>query len=196
MKFFPFDKEINLSNDVAHLKPLKTEHLNSLNDFVIQEPRLFDFALQPMQTKEDLGKYILHAIDQRIMKLEYPFLVMDQRSGKVAGTTRFYQIDQQNETLAIGYTWIGNEFQGTGLNRTMKLLMLNYAFDEAKFTRVEFRVDSRNEKSIVSLKKLGAQNEGVLRSHVFTATGFRRDTIVFSILNHEFELVKNRLLNG
>ena len=118
--------------------------------------------------------------------IEYPFIVFDKRTNEYAGSTRFYDIQPANKVLQIGYTWYGKKFQGTGLNKNCKLLLLSFAFEELGMERVEFRADNRNEKSIAAMKGIGCVAEGVLRSHAVTPAGARRDSIVLSILKNEW----------
>ena len=88
--------------------------------------------------------------------------------------------------MSIGYTWYGEEFQRTGLNRNSKQLLLCYAFETLEAERVEFRADLRNKKSIQAMKSIGCVEEGVLRSNCSTTSG-RRDSIVLSILKSEWK---------
>jgi RimJ/RimL family protein N-acetyltransferase len=182
---FPFYETIILEDDHVRLRPLKTDDLEALNSYVHDDPELFRFALTPMNTEGDLKEYISSALLQQQKKLEYPFVVIDKISGKIAGTTRFYLIDTIQRCLAIGYTWIGTEFHRTGLNRSMKALMISYSLKELGFERVEFRLDSENERSARALEAIGALKEGKLRSHMFRADGTRRDTLIYSILKND-----------
>ena len=95
-------------------------------------------------------------------------------------------IDQKNKVLEIGSTWIGREFQGTGLNGQAKLLMLNYAFNEMHFEKVEFRIDERNIQSRKAVEKLGAKLEGILRRNVYLLDGFKRNTCCYGLLKEEW----------
>jgi len=94
------------------------------------------------------------------------------------------QLDKQ--TIQLGYTWYGKQFQGTGLNKHCKFLLLQFAFEKMGMERVEFRADNNNKKSIAAMKSIGCQIEGVLRSHLPTLDGTRRDSIVLSILKDEW----------
>jgi RimJ/RimL family protein N-acetyltransferase len=120
------------------------------------------------------------------MEKEYPFIVFDKIAGTYAGSTRFYDIQLAASTTLIGYTWYGFQFQRTGLNRHCKFLMLSYAFERWGMERVEFRADVRNLRSIAAMKAIGCVEEGILRSHMPTETGTRRDSIVLSILKSEW----------
>lgn len=99
-----------------------------------------------------------------------------------------------NKCLQLGFTWYGKAFQGTGLNKHCKYLLLNYAFETMDIERVEFRADNRNARSIAAMKSIGCKVEGILRSNGWTNTGERRDSIVLSILKEEwFSAVKKEL---
>ncbi len=100
---------------------------------------------------------------------------------------RFYDINVPFKTLQLGYTWYGKKFQGTGLNKHCKYLLLSFAFETLGMERVEFRADNNNERSIAAMKSIGCKVEGVLRSNMPTREdGIRRDSIVLSILKDEW----------
>ncbi|HSU27662.1 MAG TPA: GNAT family protein, partial [Chitinophagaceae bacterium] len=125
---------------------------------------------------------------------EYPFIVFDKKTNTYAGSTRFYDIQQGYHTTQLGYTWYGGAFQRTGLNRHCKLLLLSFAFEEWMMERVEFRADASNDRSITAMKAIGCIEEGILRSHIPTVEGRRRDSIVLSILKDEWNQGVKELL--
>jgi RimJ/RimL family protein N-acetyltransferase len=182
---FPFDQSIVLQDDSAFLRPLAYSDIDELLTYLSNEPSLFQYSLQHMRDRIDLEKYVSHALEQRRNKSEYPFVIIDKKSGKIAGTTRLYLINESHAWLAIGYTWIGTIYQRTGLNRSVKLLLLNYCFDELGFIRVEFRIDKENSQSARALESIGAVKEGELRSHMYRKDGQRRNTLIYSILKGE-----------
>ncbi len=114
------------------------------------------------------------------------FAIFDKQAEKYAGSSRYMNIDQKNKVLEIGSTWIGRSFQGTGLNKHMKLLMLNNAFEQMGFEKVEFRIDERNTRSRKAVEKLGAVLEGVLRRNVYLLDGYKRNTCCYGILKNEW----------
>ena len=95
--------------------------------------------------------------------------------------------------LHIGWTWIGKQFQGTGLNINMKYLMLQYAFETLQFDKVEFRIDDRNTKSRKAVEKLGATLEGILRKDTLMIDGYKRNTCCYGILKEEWISIKSKL---
>jgi RimJ/RimL family protein N-acetyltransferase len=134
-----------------------------------------------------MRKYINDAIAARIAGTEYPFIVFDKLTGEYAGSTRFYDIKPAWQTLQLGYTWYGEKFRGTGLNKHCKFLLLQFAFETLNTERVEFRADNRNELSIAAMKSIGCKVEGVLRNNMPLWGGGRRDSVVLSILKDEWE---------
>jgi len=122
-----------------------------------------------------------------------PFGVRSLFDGSMLGTSSYSGIDAANATLEIRATWFGPEHRGTVVNAEAKLLMLSHAF-EAGGERVQFSVDARNVGSRRAVAKLGATEEGLLRSTMTTWTGHRRDTVVFSMLRSEWQAVRAGLL--
>ena len=182
-----FNYVYRLENDVVLLRPLVTDDFDYLLPYALLEPELWKFSSVSAAGADGMQRYIDQTTQARLQQKEYAFIVYDKRSETYAGSTRFYDIQNDNQTLQLGYTWYGNAYQGTGLNKNCKLLLLSLAFDELKFERVEFRADALNEKSIAAMKSIGCKVEGILRANMPKATGGRRDSIVLSILKNEWE---------
>jgi len=193
---FNFDSEWILENDTVILRPLVESDFENLLPFALQEPEIWKYALFSADGKVGMKTYIDTALKNRKEEREYPFVVIDKRTNSYAGSTRFYDILLFNSTLQIGYTWYGKNFQGTGLNKNCKFLLLQFAFEDLKIERVEFRADNLNERSIAAMKSIGCTVEGVLRNHFIKPDGKRRDSIILSIVKEEwFSHVKQNLLD-
>lgn len=189
-----FPENLLLENERVLLRPLHQEDLPFLLPYADQEPELWTYSAVSAAGREGMTKYIEHAIRERTMQKEYPFIIFDKQAGEYAGSSRFYDIQPAFSTTQLGYTWYGKKFQRSGLNRHCKLLLLGYAFEQWGMERVEFRADLRNEKSVRAMKQIGCTVEGVLRSHMPVVGGGRRDSIVLSILKEEwFEFIKKNL---
>lgn len=191
-----FDLTLNytLENEIVLLRPLEQADLEHLLPFSLQEPEIWKYSLvQPGGGELPMRMYIQQALDARTNKKEYPFIVFDKQSNSYAGSTRFYDIQLENKTLQLGYTWYGKKFQGTGLNKHCKFLLLQFAFEKMGMERVEFRADNNNARSIAAMKSIGCTVEGVLRKNTPLPNGGRRDSIVLSILKDEwdYEVKKN-----
>lgn len=171
--------------DLSNYKHLET---------IAQQKDLIYYSPSDISTPKKLRDYVQLAVDGYYHKIVIPFLVFDKTTQTYAGSTRFGLINWKNKLLHIGWTWIGHEFQGTGLNVNMKFLMLQYAFETLEFEKVEFRVDDRNKKSRRAVEKLGATLEGILRKDVPMKDGYRRNTCCYGILKEEWPGIKAELL--
>lgn len=159
---------------------------------IAQEHNLVQYSPSKIDTPEDLKDYVQTAVDGYYNRTTIPFIIFDKQANAFAGCTRFGLINWKNKVLHIGWTWIGRDFQGTGLNKHMKFLMLQYAFETLKFDKVEFRVDERNIRSRKAVEKLGAKLEGVLRNDTLMLDGFKRSTCCYGILKEEWNELKMR----
>lgn len=192
---FNFSENIVLEDDLVLLRPLQQTDVENLLEISINEPNTWEYSLIRANGKENLENYIDIALKAREKKIEFPFIVFDKKSGKYAGSTRFYDMQLSFKTLQLGYTWYGSAFRGTGLNKHCKFLLLQYAFETMGMERVEFRADNNNQRSIAAMKSIGCKVEGVLRNHMPTfGSDARRDSIILSILREEwFDEVKENL---
>jgi RimJ/RimL family protein N-acetyltransferase len=111
------------------------------------------------------------------------FAVIDD--DRLVGMSAYLRIEPEQATLEIGATYIVPSVRGTGLNGRLKQLMLGHAFANG-IRRVTFRVDDRNARSKAAVAKIGGVREGLLRADRVTWTGHVRDTVIFSILAHEW----------
>ena len=192
---FDFKKNYILEDDTVLLRPLEQSDFSNLLPFALNEQELWKFSLVGAEGEDGLRNYINIALDARKEAKEYPFIVFDKRTHEYAGSTRFYDIQLALKTLQLGYTWYGKKFQGTGLNKHCKFLLLSFAFEQIGMERFELRADNNNERSIAAMKSIGCKVDGVLRSNMPTREeGRRRDSIVLSILKDEwFNDVKEKL---
>ena len=189
-----FQHQYILENERALLRPLELADYELLIYFAMNEPEIWKYSLVQAGGAAGLKNYIQLAIEGRNAQKEYPFIVFDKKTNQFAGSTRFYDIQLNNKYLQLGYTWYGKDFQGTGLNKQCKYLLLDFAFDTLGMERVEFRADNDNKRSIAAMHSIGCKTEGILRSNGFKPNGERRDSIVLSILKAEWENeVKNNL---
>jgi RimJ/RimL family protein N-acetyltransferase len=190
-----FPQNVILENESVLLRPLQESDVENLLEISINEPETWEYSLVRANGKENLENYIQIALKARVDKTEFPFIVFDKKSGKYAGSTRFYDINFPFKTVQLGYTWYGKNFRGTGLNKHCKFLLLQFAFETLQVERVEFRADNNNQRSIAAMKGIGCKVEGVLRNHMPTlGNDLRRDSIILSILNNEwFDSVKENL---
>jgi len=186
LKTFDFIKEIILENERVLLRPLQLSDSSLLAHYVNEEPDLWQYSLAAIHNSADLENYTQTAIEAREHQTAYAFIVFDKLLNEYVGCTRFYDIQLAFQTTQIGYTWYSKKCWGTKLNENCKHLLLQFAFDQMGFERVEFRADNNNKRSIAAMQKIGCTIEGVLRNHLPMPNGKRRDSIVLSILKEDW----------
>lgn len=187
---FLYMKIKTLENKRAKLLTLESYHYRDLLPLSSQVD-LNAYGGSDISTGPKLKKYIKDAITRRQAGTALPFIIFDKELSKFAGSTRFGNIDKVNKVVHIGWTWLGEDFRGSGLNQHIKFLMLRYAFEKLSYERVEFRIDERNTRSRKAVEKLGATLEGILRKDIITKNGRRRNSCCYSILRDEWEDIKN-----
>lgn len=175
----------------VRLVPLVAEHAPEL--WRIATPGLFRYYPTPVASLEDMRTYVASALQQMDCGEALAFVTVELSSGAIVGSTRFAAISFEHRRVEIGWTWITPAWQRTFVNTEAKCLMLQHAFERWGCARVEFKADARNDRSHAALLRIGALREGVLRSHMTMASGPRRDTVYFSILQGEWPAVKSRL---
>jgi RimJ/RimL family protein N-acetyltransferase len=181
-----FKTDYILENDRVLLRPLAESDFDLLLEFALNEPEIWHFNARGANSADNLKRYIETALLNRKKETEYPFIVYDKVEKRYAGSTRFYLINALNKTLELGFTWYGKQFQGTGLNKNCKYLLLQFAFETLEMERVGFRANNLNDKSINAMKSIGCKVEGVMRNYSEDANGKRIDAIVLSILKEEW----------
>ena len=185
-EIFNFSGSYILEDNRVMLRPLQQEDTIHLLPFALREPELWKYSLVSAAGKEGLQNYLNITFKARDECKEYPYIVFDKRTNEYAGSTRFYDIQADLQTLQLGYTWYGKKFQGTGLNKHCKYLLLSFAFERIGMERFELRADNNNERSIAAMKSIGCKVDGILRSNMPNREGGRRDSIVLSILKDEW----------
>jgi RimJ/RimL family protein N-acetyltransferase len=191
---FEAKRDYVLEDDYVLLRPLTAADFEQLKTFGIHEPELWKLTLQNAGSEEGMRGYLETALERRAKGTSYPFIVFDKTKNEYAGSTRLYDIDVSNKNLSLGYTWYGKNFQGTGLNKHCKYLLFEFIFEQLQFERVEFRLDSDNERSMQAIKSLGCTFEGVLRNNGYRIDGPRRNSSVLSILKNEWLESKKAML--
>ena len=184
-----------LENNRVKLSLLDLSNYRHLESIAQQKDLIF-YSPSDISTPEKLRDYVALAVDGYYHKTVIPFIVYDKLHNSYAGSTRFGLINWQHKVLHIGWTWIGHEFQGTGLNTNIKFLMLQYAFETLDFEKVEFRIDERNVKSRKAVEKLGATLEGILRKDTLMKDGHRRNTCCYGILKEEWPHIKTSIFKA
>lgn len=155
-------------------------------------PGLWDFFPDDLSTPELLNRWVESRVQLMGEGKWLPHVVFYQ--DLPVGISCYLNIDEPNRVVEIGGTWYGAAYHGTMVNPICKLLLLTHAFETLSFERVEFKTDVLNVHSRRAIAKLGAKEEGTLRSNRIVKNGRRRDTVYYSILPDEWPAVKQQLI--
>ncbi|MEG1681122.1 MAG: GNAT family N-acetyltransferase, partial [Stenotrophomonas sp.] len=154
------------------LEPLQLEHVPALQR-ALGEGELSRCWYTNVPAPERAGHYIVAALEAQAQGRVLAFVVKDA-SGEVVGSTRYYALEADVPRLNIGYTWYHPRVQRSGLNTEAKLLLLRHAFETLGCISVGFETSWFNHASRTAIARLGAKQDGVLRSHKRHADGSRR----------------------
>jgi RimJ/RimL family protein N-acetyltransferase len=175
----------------VRLEPLQRSHVAGLQR-ATADGELWRQWYTSVPRVEEVDDYVVAALRMQASGTAMAFAVRDAR-GDIVGTTRYYDIDRSVPRLSIGYTWLAQHVQRTGVNTEAKLLLLEHAFVALGCAAVVLETSWFNRTSRAAIARLGAKQDGVLRSHRRHADGSLRDTVVFSILDNEWPAVKSNL---
>ena len=188
-----FIEPVTLTGDLVTLTPLSADDHDGLVE-ASRDGELWTLSYtnvpEPAAMRTAIDGYLaLQAADSML-----PFTVRDRGTGRIIGLTTFCNIDGANRHVEIGGTWNARSTQRTGTNTESKLLLLTHAFDRLDCIAVEFRTHWLNHQSRQAIARLGAKQDGVLRSHRIMPDGTLRDTVAFSIIQAEWPAVRNELI--
>lgn len=173
------------------LEPLRLEHAGALRA-ALGDGELSRLWYTNVPAPQDVEAYIAAALDVQAQGKVLAFLVRDA-DGEAVGSTRFYDLDATVPRVQLGYTWYVPRVQRTGLNTEAKLLLFSHAFETMGCVCVGLETSWFNHASRAAIARLGAKQDGVLRSHRRHADGSVRDTVAFSIIESEWQAVKRNL---
>lgn len=188
MKF----EKIVLEGSLVRLEPLSESHLEGLCK-AIHDGKLWDLFVTLVPHPSDIGEFFSNAESGYNTGDGLAFAIIDKSTNAVAGSTRYMKANMANKRLEIGFTFLGKTWQKTKINTEAKYLLLKHAFEVLGLNRVELITDYLNSASRNAILRLGAKEEGILRSHMVMPSGRVRDSVIYSIVRHEWAGVKQHL---
>ena len=183
---------VTLENAAVRLEPLTRAHSDDLAT-AAADGGLWNLPYTPIPRPEGMRDYVEKALAAQRAGDDLPFVIRLQHSAAIIGTTRYLHIVEEHKRLEIGATWIAKSWQGTAVNPSCKLLLLDHAFATLGMNRVEFLTHVKNTQSRAAIAKLGATEEGILRSHRVQPDGSLRDSVVYSIVAPEWPALREAL---
>lgn len=178
-----------LNGEFVRLESLTLLHLPDLEaDF---EPKLFDYYPKPYPTARE---FVEENLEMQKTGTFVPFAIIDQASGQAIGCTEFSGVDEKNRKLEIGGSWLKPKYQGSPANSEAKFLLLQHAFENLNYVRVQFTANAQNARSRAGIEGIGGKFEGILRNAMILPDGKLRDDAYYSIIAAEWGPTKERLI--
>jgi RimJ/RimL family protein N-acetyltransferase len=187
----PWLEPVTLRGAHARLEPLSPDHCAALTE-AVKDGELWKLWYTFIPGPEDMRKEIDRRLGLQAAGAMLPFTVFDAE-GKISGMTTYMNVDAPNRRVEIGSTWYAKRVQRSAVNTQCKLLLLTHAFETLDCIAVEFRTHFFNHQSRRGIERLGAKQDGILRSHQVAPNGTLRDTVVYSIIASEWPTVKAHL---
>ncbi|MDH2385273.1 GNAT family protein [Bradyrhizobium sp. CER78] len=187
----PWLEPVTLRGAHARLEPLSHDHLAGLTE-AVKDGELSKLWYTAIPQAENMAKEIDRRLGLQKAGSMLPFTVFDA-DGRISGMTTYMNVDTPNRRVEIGSTWYAKRVQRSAVNTQCKLLLLQHAFEKLDCIAVEFRTHFFNHQSRRGIERLGAKQDGILRSHQIASNGTLRDTVVYSIIASEWPTVKAHL---
>jgi RimJ/RimL family protein N-acetyltransferase len=187
----PWLEPVTLRGEHASLVPLSPDQCAGLTE-AVRDGDLSNLWYTTVPKPEDMAKEIDRRRALQAAGSMLPFTVLDA-GGRISGMTTYMNVDDVNRRVEIGSTWYAKRVQRTAVNTQCKLLLLGHAFEKLNCIAVEFRTHFFNHQSRRGIERLGAKQDGILRSHQVAPNGTLRDTVVYSIIAAEWPTVKAHL---
>jgi len=184
---------VTLEGRMVRLEPLAERHVADLSQAGADDSIWEFMPYGRVTTTDRMLAFVRDTLARQARGTDLPFAVVDQTTGRAIGGTKYLDIQPAHRGLEIGGTWYGLAYQRTGVNTECKRLLLTHAFETLGAIRVQLKTDLRNERSQRAIERIGATREGVLRENIIMPDGYRRSSIYYSILGHEWPLVKERI---
>jgi RimJ/RimL family protein N-acetyltransferase len=185
-------RPVTLEGERAKVAPMQLTHVEELFK-AGRSQEIWNYMPMRVKSVDDMRELVLQALASKENGVDLPFVIIDQQSNNIVGSTRFLDISAANRNLEIGWTWLSPEVWRTRINTECKYLLLKHCFEELDTVRVQIKADGRNERSLNAIERIGAKREGTLRKHRIMHDGYIRDTVFFSIIAEEWPEVKERL---
>jgi len=183
---------IALENEMVKLKPLELNDLPGILE-AASYPEIWSHMSITIERMEDVNNFVENALITRHGKTEFPFVIVDKKTGDIIGSTRFMDIDDKHQRLEIGTTWLTPAYWRTPMNTNCKYLLLQYCFEILQLQRVQIKTDHENIRSQKAIERIGVTKEGILRNHMIRKDGTIRHTVMYSITLEEWPQVKMHL---
>lgn len=175
--------------ETLHLRPMKFEDEAEMFALTSIDPEQWYYFTVDLSDRAGLKAWVREGVENTE---RLALTAIEIESGRIVGATSIANISKRDRRAEIGWTWMGKPYQGKGINARIKLVLLQYLFEECDFQRVEIKTDALNMAARKAVAKIGFVEEGVLRSHTQVIRGRRRDSIFYGVLRDEWPEMKTK----
>lgn len=195
VRIFDLLTSANLATDSIQIRALIASDEVQIARIAVDE-KIWQYTTNAIHDVSAVRVYMSQALADLRNRIRVPFVAIEKKSGNLLGSSSIGNISVKDERAEIGWSWLGIDYQGKGFNSEFKYLLLKLCFETLHLKRVEFKTDVLNLRSRQALKKIGAREEGILRSHTLMHDGRRRDTIYYSILDTEWPTLSTSMIRN
>lgn len=139
-----------LENESVILYPLQEDDFDTLYA-AASDPKVWE----QHPNKDRWKKEVFQNFFNGAMQSKGAFRIVDKQTGATIGSTRFYDYDEENNHILIGYTFYAVSCWGKGINPRVKAFMLDYIFQYV--SKVQFHIGATNLRSQIAIGRLGAE---------------------------------------
>jgi RimJ/RimL family protein N-acetyltransferase len=184
-----------LENEHVLLRPITPADRDLLRA-IAMDPEIWRYFVAAVTTDAEFDAFFDGCISDHEAGRRAVYHISEKRTGRTAGSMSFGNLAEHDRRIEIGWSWLGREFRGQGINRWAKVLLMEHAFERMRAERVEFKTDKLNEQARRALRNIGATEEGILRSYNPMPGGRRRNAVFYSVLRAEWPEIKEQLLRS
>lgn len=186
-------KPVELEGHGVMLEPMTAAHADELLA-AASDGKLWELWFTAVPEPDKVEAYITSALDGQRAGHMLPWVVRQEATGPIIGSTRYHDVVAAIGRVEIGYTWYAKRWQRTHVNTACKLLLFEHAFETLGCAVVGLRTDNFNFASQRAIERLGAKKDGVIRHHQARRDGSARDSVMYSVLAAEWPDVRRHLL--
>jgi RimJ/RimL family protein N-acetyltransferase len=176
----------------VRLEPISREHLPELAEIAF-EPSIWRWTKSRVTNQEEFRAFFNTALAEVRHGTAIVWVTRSTADGKLAGSTRLFEISREHRTMELGGTWLHPNYHRSGINVEAKYLQLSHAFERMNANRVAFKTHHENVRSQTAIAALGAKQEGIFRNHMIMPDGSTRHSVWYSIVKEDWPEVKARL---
>ena len=192
----PIPENLTLETDKVLLRPLSDSDYDEMLRLAGLDQDMWYYFSYNLSDPAQLTHWFALAAADKKAGTRRPFTIIEKSSGRICGSSSMGNISYHDLRLEIGWSWLAKEFRSTGINRHAKFAMMNHAFEQLHFERVEFKTDVENARARKGLANVGGIEEAILRSHMTMWNNRRRTSIFYSVLKNEWPMVKQKQFAG